>query len=251
MNFLATILIFKITLPFFFTPISLLADTHSPHSDDGIKLAPSIRTIIQNSTSTYVGEYAYTQLNSDQAINDISLVYRYRFAPHSKIGIRMSLKTGLLHDNDWVKIGDNWQWRNTEDRYELIPSVEYQYRLILDFIPGENWVGEFRSNVDYNSHLGEVFFRPRVGISFFGFSKGRPLYNFFARLIPYIKISNDFGNLYEFGTYAGFAYHFSPSIQASISHQFVQQKWQFSNNIDAFKNNHIIGLNLNFLVSMD
>ena len=225
-----------------------IAATHAPQSTSAeFTLAPSVRIISQNSEHTFLADYENLNLSNAQEISSIGLGYRYRLASHSKLGLRLNMKSGLLHDDDWIWENKKWLWRETHDRNEFITGLEYQFRTLISALPGENWVGEIRSTLDYNTHLSSFFIKPRLGLTYFGFSKGRAAYNIFFRFTPYLKVSNSFGTPYELATYTGFAYNFTNMFQLSLNHQYIKQMWEFSNQTESSQSTHVLGLNLNII----
>lgn len=228
-----------------FTLLVVFISGKSFSSESAVSISPSLRFIAQDPSHTFLGQAQSLSLGN-QDVLDLSLSYRFRVASHSKLGVRLSLKSGLQHDDDWVNGG----WIYSGDRREFIPSLEYQFRFLLPQFPGEKWVGELRTNIDYNTHLGEIFFRPRIGLTYFGIKKGIPLYNIFLRFGPYLKVTNDLGGIYELATYAGFAYNISKNFQLSLAHQFIQQRWIFNNVKETFRNSHVLGINLNVLFNL-
>jgi len=242
-------ILFIIFFSFFSSSFSV-ADTHAPSEDDGdLTLSPSIRVIGQNSSHTFLASYENLNLSNNQEVNSIGLTYRYRLASHSKIGFQLQQKSGLLHDRDWIEEDKSGKfvWRETHDRTEYITSIEYQYRSVLAGLLGDSWIGEIRSSIDYNTHLSSLFFRPRFGITYFSFIKGKPAFNLFFRFTPYMRLSESLGSLYEISSYTGGAYNITDMFQISLNYQFINQSWKFSNGANSSQKTHVFGINLNIL----
>lgn len=212
-------------------PLSKI-EANTPSNDDSFNQMYSIRSFYRSYGFNTMAEYRY--LNNEVRENErtLTLGSRYRIHPNLKLGAFYQLAYGLRHDEDWVKINDRWQWRDTSDRNEDILMVELSPRTLLEFLPGETWSGELRIRFRHNLFNDNNTILLRPGLSYYWFRKGEIFMNFYLQHELYLPLNYGQSTLYQQWTYLGMIYHLAKNIKISPSLSIGKITWEHT---DSFK----------------
>lgn len=181
---------------------------------------------------------------------------KFRLHKNIKMGASLSKQYGNRHDDDWIK-DRIWLWRETKARGETFSFIDIIPRALLDFLPGERWVAEFRIRYAHNFFNSQDTIKLRPRLTYFLFNKKGPMLNIFLQYEAYLPINYGTKKVYEKWIYLGFLYHFNKWFKPGL---FVAQKsltWgssEMATNLAPAKpyevthKANVLGLNLTFKI---
>jgi hypothetical protein len=154
----------------------------------------------------------------------------YRVHRNLKLGAFYRLGLGQRHDDDWIEANSTWIWRNTALRPEHTAIVDVTPRMLLRFLPGEDWVFAFKARYEITAYSESGTFEMhqtallRPGLTWFWIVDREPVLNVALNYATYLSL--DFGRTwwYRHGPYLNVAYHVSPFLIADLA---VGTQWIF------------------------
>ena len=197
-----------IKILFFFTLISNLYAHHhiestTPTSGSGIMSA--LRVFKKTEKINYLAELAYADVQNQDHYKTFEVGGKYR--------LLRNLKLGAYYGRHFKDTGD-----------ENVGILELSPRFLLDFLPGERWVGEFRVRYIENFSRHERSLRMRPGLTYFWFRNGSPFINFFAQYEFYRSLDYGAKAVYAHWSYLGALYHHSEIVKFSPFFSYAIEK---------------------------
>ena len=147
----------------------------------------------------------------------------YRLHQNLKIGAFYRLQLNVRHDNDWIEEGPDWFWADTPGRVEHAAIIDATPRILLPFLPGENWVASIKTRYEYNFTNAQQTLLIRPGITYFWIRDREPVLNITAQYATYLSLNFGAAPWYRHGPYINVLYHLSPNVlfDVGISRQWI------------------------------
>lgn len=241
-----------------------LASHHTPDEvdangnfnfDAGTSYLGTVRFFQKEKKFNHQFQFAGSSKVDHRKYKEITLGTRYRLHRNLKVGIFASEKWGLIHDEDWTDFGNTWDWKDTNSRAEFELTADLIPRYLLDFLPGENWVGEVRIRFKRNFHASENTIIARPGLTYFYFHKGKPFLNFFFQYEWHRALNYGFDKDRERWLYLGAMYHVDEVLKIGLSYSDYQMIWEGTeeftrlegDNFKEIEKGHQVGLFVNFM----
>lgn len=216
----------------------------------------SLRAFYKWSKLNWMIDVNQAKRENENDFKAFTLGTKFRAHKNVKIAASVSRQFGNRHDDDWVK-NPGWKWRDTSDRGETFSFIDIIPRVLLDFLPGERWVAEFRIRYAHNFFNSQNTIKLRPRLTYFLFGDKGPLLNIFLQYEAYFPLSYGTKTLYEKWLYLGFLYHFNSWFKPGF---FVAQKsltWGTSSSVrllspattyEVTHKANVVGLNLTFKI---
>jgi hypothetical protein len=169
----------------------------------------------------YVGRFEDEKL--EYRYQSLTLGGYYRLHSNIKIGAFYRLKLDVQHDNDWIEVGPDWLWAETSAREEHAALIDVTPRILLPFLPGENWVGSIKTRYEYNFTNFQQTLLIRPGITYFWTRDREPVINITVQYAAYLSLNYGAVPWYRHGPYLSVLYHLNPNIllDVGISRQWI------------------------------
>ena len=229
---------------------SLLPQSHDGELNNRITL----RAFKKIKDWSLLGEYEYRTEVESRNYQSLKIGGRYRLLRNLKLGAYFRRTMGERHDDDWIKPDNNWIWDDTNSRGESHLILEATPRMMMSFLPGENWVGEFRINLEQNLYNDNSSLKFRPGLTYFWFNDGEPFINFYTQYELYMPLNYSEVTFYEKWIYVGMLWHTSKEVKLGLSVATRDQAWTNSKeaksrSLEAYEitgNDIFLGVNLNY-----
>jgi hypothetical protein len=201
-----------------------------PTSFDSRNKEINLRGFYRHGNFNTMGEISLRQneLRSDETQYLIGT--RYRLYNNLKIGAFYQMTQGLRHEEDWISSEGRWQWIDSQDRREDHLILELSPRTILDFLPGERWVGELRIRGETNFFNEHNTIKLRPGLNYFWLDHGKPFINIYLQHELYFPLNYSKETIYQQWTYLGILYHLSRHFKLSPYINMGVIKWTNTDN---------------------
>lgn len=169
----------------------------------------------------YVGRFEDEKL--EYRYQSLTLGGYFRLHPNVKIGAFYRLQFNVRHDNDWIEEGPDWFWADTSGRAEHAAIIDVTPRILLPFLPGNNWVASIKSRYEYNFTNSQQTLLIRPGITYFWIRDREPVFTITAQYAAYLSLNFGAVPWYRHGPYLNALYHLSPNIllDVGISRQWI------------------------------
>jgi hypothetical protein len=155
----------------------------------------------------------------------------YRIHRNVKIGAFYKLQLNARHDDDWIDDGTKWIWADASRRIEHLAMVDLTPRFLLPFLPGENWVTQFKTRYEYNFSNAQQTLLLRPGITYFQIRNRDPLFNLTFQYAAYLSLNFGDKLWYSHGPYLNFTYHLTPNILVDLG---VNKRWVYWSESEEF-----------------
>jgi hypothetical protein len=155
----------------------------------------------------------------------------YRLHRNLKVGAYYRLQAGVRHDDDWIDLNPGWEWLDTRDRLEHVLILDASPRILLDFLPGKNWIGMLKTRYLFNTYNDEQSLLLRPGISWFLIRDRQPVWNFSLNYGLYLPLNFGESLLYEHTPYLAAIYHLSPILKLELSGGYRTVIWSSSRDV--------------------
>ena len=155
------------------------------------------------------------------------------FRPHGniKLGAFYRLQQGSRHDNDWIGLDPGWAWLDTGRRTEHILILDVSPRVLLDFLPGENWVFMIKNRYLFNTYNSQHTWKVRPGMTYFFLKDRSPLLNMSINYEIYLSLNFGESIIYQHWPYLTLAYHISRNAMLDLSLAYKTVKWSTSRDV--------------------
>ena len=172
--------------------------------------------------------------------DDFSLRYRavtlgtyYRVHDNVKVGAFYRLQGGVWHDDDWVEIGntDEWEWEDTNDRYESVLIGDVSPRFQLEMIPGEDWVLMVKNRFIANLSNGDQTYLIRPGLTYFWIEDRDPVLNLTLAYGLYFSLNYGETATYKRALYLSGLYHIDQTWKAELGIARESITWSTSEEV--------------------
>lgn len=213
----------RIFLVFYFLSLKTLAS--APSSANTSNQEFNLRAFYKIASFNTMAEVKYRSNEKRTDETFYTFGGRFRLFQNLKVGAFYQLAKGARHDEDWVLQNNRWTWRNTEQRQEDNIIVEITPKFLLDFLPGERWVFNFRVSGKQNLFNDNKTLLTRPGLSFYWFKNGSPYMNFYLQHEIYFPLNYGRDTIYQRWTYLGMMYHFNKTVKVSPFLSFGFEKW--------------------------
>lgn len=201
---------------------SLLANPVIPRTPEtGLDKDFSLRAFYKWSKLNWMLDLNQIDRENEDDFKAFTLGAKYRAHKNLKLGASFSRQYGNRHDDDWVKKNGAWQWSDTSSRGENFSFIDVIPRVLLDFLPGERWVAEFRIRYAHNFLNSQNTIKLRPRLTYFLFGKKGPLLNIFLQYEAYLPLNYGTKSVYEKWLYLGFLYHYNSWFKPGL---FLAQK---------------------------
>ncbi|MGZ3723198.1 MAG: hypothetical protein ACXVA9_09720 [Bdellovibrionales bacterium] len=193
-----------------------------------------IRVFADRDLYSLFAETSAVNQTGGRELTEVAAGTYFRLSPGFKLGAIVSRDWGLRHDEDWDLINGKWQWANSKGRGETLIALDATAKSLVDFLPGNDWVAEFKVRYIFNSFNDDRTLMLRPGLTYFYMNAGKLIANFFVRLevdLP-LNYGNEsvsekwiyFGSLYHFSKYVDFGPTVTEGWQTWSSPQFYKER---------------------------
>lgn len=210
----------------FFLSFPLWAAPTPPTMNGGYQSGEVLRTLSQHDRFTVLGELSATQATEDRDLKDVSAGGYYQLSDNFKTGLFYKHAYGLRHDDDWARDAAGvWHWIDSSDRGEGLAQLDFTAKSLAGFIPGEDWVAEFKTRYVFNLFNGEQYVLLRPGLTYFLMREGSLVANFYVQVE--LDFPTNYGNrtITEKWIYLGSLYHMNERIDLGPFATFGWQSW--------------------------
>jgi hypothetical protein len=153
----------------------------------------------------------------------------YRLFKNLKVGAFYRLQDGAHHDDDWVSDGiGNWGWQDTSGRLENILMLDASPRVMLDFLPGRNWVFMLKGRYMYNFFNGYQTIMARPELTYFWIQDRVPILNVSLSYEMYFPLNFGSTLLYEAYPYLTVLWHATPDVALELGGAYKTIVWSTS-----------------------
>ncbi|TVQ39648.1 MAG: hypothetical protein EA384_05745 [Spirochaetaceae bacterium] len=156
----------------------------------------------------------------------------YRLHRNLKVGGFYRAQQGARHDDDWVATGGSFDWDDTGSRTEHLFFADVSPRVLLDMLPGENWVLMLKSRYFYNSFNRQQWLTVRPGLTWFWIVDREPQLNVSGNYEFYIPLNFGETVLYGHGPYLNVLYHLSPTVKLDATAAYRTRTWSTSEDVE-------------------
>ena len=197
----------------------------------GIEPGADVRAFFTQGDVSYLAELnAIYQTNDRHFVSGTVGAYD-RLIENLKVGAFFSRAYGLRHDEDWFSTNGQWGWTNTNGRGENLLIGDVSPVATLDFLPGKNWVGEFKTRYIYDTFDAQQTLMVRPGLRYFWLRDDRPFVSLFFQVQANFPLNYGVKTIYEKWFYAGALYRIAGQIDLG---GFVATKWETWGNTQDF-----------------
>jgi hypothetical protein len=155
------------------------------------------------------------------------------YRPHDnvKVGLFYRLQQGARHDDDWVAVGSDWEWKDTRHRTEHVLIADVSPRFGLEFLPGGNWVFMLKSRYLFNTFNGQHTVLLRPGMTYFLLIDREPLLNVSLNYNIYFPLN--FGNttVYKHWPYLNVLFHLTQVVKLEATAAYKTVVWSTSQEV--------------------
>lgn len=241
---------------FILVPLWAYAHDHAPSEPHhGTDTELNLRVFKKWAQVNWLLDIKYANRDHEDNHKAFTLGGKYRLLTNLKVGAYVSRQFGNRHDNDWVLSSGEWFWQKTDSRGETIAIVDIVPRALLDFLPGERWVGEFRVRYLNNFFNDQNTIKLRPRLTYFWFRNGKPFMNLFAQYEVYLPMDYGEKTIYEKWAYLGGIYHLNKWFKPGFYIAHKSMSWTSSDKAlekrpaqpyDVTHEAYVYGLNLIF-----
>lgn len=194
-----------------------------PTVPGGVEPGGSLGLFLNHEQISYHAEMTGASETGGRAFDETLLGAYYRVLHHLKLGAFYGRAYGLRHDEDWTNANGSWAWTNTNSRGEDLLIGDITPVTELDFLPGKNWVGEFKTRYIYDAYNGQQSLILRPGLRYFILDDDRPFLNFFFQFEALLPLNYGVQSIYEKWAYVGTLYHLNDHVDLG---GFAAAKWE-------------------------
>jgi hypothetical protein len=200
----------------------------------GAEPGADLRLFLDHEKFSYFGEIIGLNESDDRKFRELTLGAYYRLTHALKVGAFYGRAYGLRHDEDWINDGaGNWGWQNSNSRGEDFAIADVTPVGALDFLPGKNWVGEFKTRYLYDFFNGQQSLDLRPSLRYFWLKNDEPFMNFFFQLEGLFPLNYGATTLCEKWIYFGALYHARTGLDVG---GFTATEWQTWSSPQAYTN---------------
>jgi hypothetical protein len=212
---------------------SIFADPSPPNSyNTGASGFTTLRIFQKNNDFNFLLEGVQSTKTDGRIYSEATLGTKYRVHRNLKVGLLVSEKWGLRHDDDWQVKNGRWFWVKPNKRAEFETLLELSPRFKASFLPGRNWIFEGRLTGKRNFHAGENTLIARPGLTYFHFGDEGPLFNLFFQYEVHIPLNYGHKTIRENWVYMGGIYHLSDHFSLGGCFALYKMIWE---DTDAFR----------------
>lgn len=195
----------------------------APTVPGGVEPGGSVRLFLNHDKISYYAEMTGAAETDGRNFDETQLGAYYRLFHNLKVGAFYGRAYALRHDEDWASVNGTWAWNNTNSRGEDLIIGDVTPLTALEFLPGKNWVGEFKIRYIYDAFNGQQSLILRPGIRYFWLDGDEPFLNFFFQFEALLPLNYGVQSIYEKWTYIGALYHLNDHVDLG---GFTAAKWE-------------------------
>ncbi|AHC16526.1 hypothetical protein [Salinispira pacifica] len=151
-----------------------------------------------------------------------------RVIDNLKLGAFYRMQLGSRHDDDWISDGaGGWSWADSSRRLEHLIIADATPRVLLPFLPGEDWVGGVKARYLYNFHNGQQSLYIRPGLTYVYLVRRSPVFNLSLAYAAGIGLNFSSG-IYSHDLYANGLYHLSDGVKLELRLGWNRTTWETS-----------------------
>lgn len=156
---------------------------------------------------------------------NLNLGFYYRFLKNLKAGLFYSLEIGARHDDDWINLNGEWLWVNSSTRAEHSLMADISPRFLLSFLPGRNWVINFKTRYFYNFYNNhqKIYLNPEL--SYFWLINRQPVLNTSLAYGLYFPLNFSEALIYKQGPYLNILYHLNDILKLEFQSDLSLTSW--------------------------
>lgn len=132
----------------------------------------------------------------------------YRLTKRFRMGGFIQAEQGLRWDEDWRRISTQWQWQNTNARWDFSTVLDATYN---DKITNK-LLWEMKTRVYYYHSRDALQLRLRPGLRYFVMRGGKPQWQIFTEFEGYLPVTYGNTSLYEYWLYIGTLYQLTENF---------------------------------------
>lgn len=224
---LSSLLLWSILLTLFSSIPTSIASTPVAPTPAPFGAGPEVdlRTFFQTGNIYGFGEAVERWDTDNRHVQTFTLGAYHRILKFLRWGLFYRRAYGLRHDNDWTNPGTGWAWTNTNGRGEDFLIADITPRVQLNFMPGENWVAEFKTRYFYDFFNQQQTLTLRPGLFYFWMKDNEPFINLSLEYEMYLPLNYGTSTIYEQWVYLAALYYLKESIQLGPFIDFHSQTW--------------------------
>ena len=197
----------------------------------GTQIGGSLRAFVDRDSLSYFAEAAAVNETGGRELKDYSLGVYYHVSPAFKFGTVFSRDFGLRHNEDWTPTNGIWSWNDSNGRGETLVALDATAKAVVDFLPGEDWVAEFKTRYIYNSFNDNRTLMLRPGLTYFYLREGSLAASFFIRFEYDFPLNYGAEAVNEKWIYLGALYHLCENVDLGPT---ITEGWQTWNRPAAY-----------------
>jgi hypothetical protein len=216
---------FLITVPFVLSFQLAAAPVPPQPVPGGFQAGAILRAIADRDLASYFAEASATQATDSRELRDFAVGGYYHLSNNFKIGALALREYGLRHDEDWQLNNGVWSWNDSNSRGENVFGLDVTGKTLLDFLPGEDWVAEFKVRYFYNSFNDNRTLMLRPGLTYFYLRHEELVANFFLQFEYDLPLNYGIQPINEKWIYLGSLYHLSEMMDIGPFMTLTWQTW--------------------------
>lgn len=174
----------------------------TPDSKNGFETGIDLRAIKKKRRFLILAESKNRKELTGHDYNQVMAGTYYRITKRFRTGLFFQGEQGLRWDEDWKKIGSNWDWQDMNDRWDFSSVVDFTYNDRWK----KNFVWEMKSRFYYYHSRDSLQLRLRPGLRYFILEHARPKWQLFTEFEAYVPLNYGTVSLYEYWLYVGGLY---------------------------------------------
>lgn len=142
-------------------------------------------------------------------------------------------KYGERFDEDWIVLGNTWQWANTNSRGVNWGYLGLGYRSKWDFLPGKNWRFNLKTGLKHNLFNSQLSYQVTPTLTYFSYSDAKLKWSYFLQSDLFYGVNFAKNNIYRWYSYLGFMRHFNKAIGIGAFLGMTSYHWFSTDAIEA------------------
>jgi hypothetical protein len=152
----------------------------------------------------------------------------YRVLRNLKVGAFYRLASGVRHDDDWIvdpSPPPGWIWQDTTGRLEHELILDASPRILLDFLPGRDWVLMLKARWFLSSFEMQQSVLLRPQLTYFWMLDREPFLSISLSYDAYIPLNFGQLPLYEQYPYLSVGWHVTPELTVELAGAYRSILW--------------------------
>ena len=207
------------------TPAAFAAPTPPAPIPGGYQSGAVARVFVEREPLTYFAELLAAEQTGSRESRSFGLGTYYQITEAFKVGAMFNRTFGLRHNEDWASNNGKWSWVDSRHRGETLMAIDATAKSLVEFLPGHDWVAEFKARYIYNAFNDErtLFLRP--GLTYFYLRDAALIANFFAQFEIDLPLNYATQSVTEKWIYFGSLYHACEKFDVGPTLTLGWQTW--------------------------